>query len=344
MRILGKMAKEKTENKVEKPISDKMNPLQKTAKSLMFVIIAGAVGYYIWQNPQLLDKAKTFFESPDVVSKEVDDSAVTEVSETALLRQEVEGLKAQMRLMEKMLEEKNDNSVLEDRFDNLEKANGAILESKADVAAVLGLVTRMDKAEKHLEELSTVTDKGAVILTATMLVKDSAERGGSFAYEAEILQQLAGDNVKLKKQVELVVKYAENGIQNDAYLIKDFQKVYANVLKKQREEYEKTWKDRLNNKISEYIKVKRTKENAPAFQANQEFVQIKKSVDAGNIKKALADLQNINNKELLNESSMKEWLAEAQAKVEFNEAVAQISAYYLAALKVNFIVKEIKHD
>lgn len=342
MRILGKMAKEKEEIKVEKTVSDKTNALQKTARNLMFLIIAGAAGYFVWQNPQLVDKAKTFFESPAVPAEEA--NRPVEISETDLLRQEVESLKTQMGLLEKMLAEKNDTGVLEDKFDTLEKANSAIMESKADTAAVLGLVTRLDKAEQQLDELSMVTDKGAVVLTAAMLVKDSAERGGSFVYEAEILQQLAGDNPKLKNQVAVISKYAEKGIENNVYLIKSFKKVYAELLQKQREAYEKTWKDRLNNKISEYIKVKRVKEEAPAFQANQELAGIKKSIDAGNIKKALADLQNINNKELLNEQSLKEWLADARAKVEFNEAVAQISAYYLAALKVNFIVKEIKHD
>lgn len=342
MRILGKMANAKEENKVEKMVSDKTNVLQKTARNLMFLIVAGAAGYFIWQNPQLVDKAKTLFESPMVTVEETNKPA--EISETDLLREEINSLKIQMGLLEKMLAEKNDNSVLENRFDSLEQANNAIIESKADAAAVLGLVTRLDKAEQQLDELSMVTDKGAVILTATMLVKDSAERGGSFAYEAEILQQLAGDNAKLKNQVAVIAKYAEKGIENNVYLIKSFKKVYADLLQKQREAYEKTWKDRLNNKISEYIKVKRVKEDAPAFQANQELSNIKKSVESGNIKKALADLQNINNKELLNEPSLNEWLAEARAKVEFNEAVAQISAYYLAALKVNFIVKEIKHD
>lgn len=336
------MVKEKEENKVNLPVSDKIPPMQKTARNLMFLIIAGAACYFVWQNPQLVDKAKSFFESPAVSAEET--ASQSEVSETDLLRQEIYGLKTQMGLLEKMLSQKNDNSALENRFDSLEQANSSIIKSKADASAVLGLATRMDKAEQQLDKLSMVTDKSAVILTAAMLVKDSAERGGSFAYEAEILQQLAGDNAKLKDQVAIVSKYAEKGIENNVYLIKSFKKVYADLLQKQREAYEKTWKDRINNKISEYIKVKRVKEETPSFQANQELADIKKSVESGNIKKALADLQNINNKELLNETSLNKWLDEARAKVEFNEAVTQISAYYLAALKVNFIVKEIKHD
>ena len=313
-------------------------------KGAVLAVAAGAV-YLVWQNPQWLDKAGSFFESRAVTlnSSENSDYSV-KTDETTLLRQEVNYLRNQVALLQKIQAEQTDTAALEEKFANLEKANNAIIDSKADVASVLGLVTRVDKAEERLDDLSRVTDEGAVILTATMMVKDSAERGGSFIYEAEILQQLAGDNVKLKEPVAVINKYAEKGIENNVYLIKSFKKVYADLLKKQREEFEKTWKDRLNNKLSEYIKVKRVNENTPQFQANQELAEVKEAVDSGNIKKALADLQNINNKELLNEPSLKDWLTEARAKVEFNDAVARISTYYLAALKVNFIKKETKHD
>ena len=65
---------------------------------------------------------------------------------------------------------------------------------------------------------------------------------------------------------------------------------------------------------------------------------------AGNIKKALFDLENINNKELLNEESLKVWMRKAGDKVGFNDAVNRVSAYYLASLKINFMKKETSHD
>lgn len=323
----------------------KLKSLKKALKNGVAIAVIAGAGYLVWQNPQWLDKAQNFFESRAVSLDSSENSSLSvKTEETTLLRKEVENLKKQVNLLQRMQKEQADTSVLEEKFTNLEKANSAIIDSKADVASVLGLVTRMDKAEQRIDDLSRVTDEGAVILTTAMMVKDSAERGGSFIYEAEILQQLAGSNVKLKAAVETINKYAEKGIENNVYLVKSFRKVYANLLQQQREEFEKTWKDRLNNKLSEYIKVKRINEDTPTFKANQELADVQKAVNSGNIKKALADLQNINNKELLNEPSLKDWLAKAQAKVEFNDAISRISTYYLAALKVNFIKKETKHD
>ena len=88
MRILGKMVKEKEVNKADEPVSDKINPLQKTARNLLFLMIIGASGYFVWQNPQLVDKAKTFFESSAVAPEE--ENRPVRVSETDLLRQEID--------------------------------------------------------------------------------------------------------------------------------------------------------------------------------------------------------------------------------------------------------------
>lgn len=323
----------------------KLKSLKKALKSGVAIVVIAGAGYLVWQNPQWIDKAHSFFESrPKDFNSTVHSDYVEKIDDKTRLRQEIDSLKAQVALLQQMQSEQADTTALEQKFVNLEKANNAIIDSKADIASVLGLVTRMDKAEQRLDDLSRVTDEGAVILTTAMMVKDSAERGGSFIYEAEILQQLAGNNVKLKEPLAVINKYAEQGIENNVYLMKSFRKVYTGLLRKQREEFEKTWKDRLNNKLSEYIKVKRVNENAPEFMANQELAEAKAAVDSGNIKKALADLQNINNKELLNDTSLQDWMAKAQAKTAFNEAVARISTYYLAALKVNFIKKETKHD
>lgn len=323
----------------------KLKSLKKALKNGAAITVVVGAGYLVWQNPQWLDKAHSFFESRSTNS-DLDAPAdyVEKIDEKMMLRREIESLKTQVALLQRIQSEQSDTTALEEKFNNLVKTNNAVIDSKADIASVLGLVTRMDKAEQRLDDLSRITDDGAVILTAVMMVKDSAERGGSFIYEAEILQQLAGSNVKLKEPIAVINKYAEQGIENNEYLVKSFNKVYTSLLRKQREEFEKTWKDRLNNKLSEYIKVKRVNENAPEFKANQELAEVKADVDSGKIKKALANLQNINNKELLNDTSLQDWMAKAQAKTAFNEAVARISTYYLAALKVNFIKKETKHD
>lgn len=322
----------------------KLAGLKKNAKRALFVVILGGMIYAVRQNPQWIEKARSLLEAPASENIAVVSAAGPQNGELAMLRDEVYNLKVQLNQLQNMQNQVLDTSALDEKFTNLEKTNMNIIDSKADVATVLGLINRMDKVEQNLDLVSKVTDDGALALTAVMMVKDSADRGGSFVYEAAVLQQLTEGNLKVKEPVERIMAVAASGVKSDAYLIKQFDTVYAKLMKIQREEYEKTWKDRVNNKINEYIKIKKVNENSEEFKANRQLEKIKMLVDAGNIKKALVNLENINNNVLSEEESLKNWMAEASAKTEFSEAVAQISTYYIAALKVNFIKKETKND
>lgn len=309
---------------------------KKGIKIAVFAAVVAGAGYGLWKNPQVAEQVKNWLGTSA--------AAEEKENETAVLREEVRDLRVQLNNLQRQFYEQQDNSVLMEKFANLERYNLNVINSKADVAAVLGLVMRMDKAEHKLEAVAGATDRGALVLTAAMLVKESADRGGSFEYEAEVLRQLASGNTELKGAVEEIVKTAKTGVATNQQLAGEFAGVYEKLVKKQREAFEQDWKDRLNNKISEYIKVKKVNEKAREFEENRELEQVKDDVAAGNIKKALFDLENINNKELLNEESLKAWMRKAGDKVGFNDAVNRISAYYLASLKVNFMKKETSHD
>lgn len=334
-----KMVKEQLEVVEQKKGAEIIKKLKKGIKIVVFAAVIGSIGYGLWKNPQVIEKIRGGFESK-VQSQE----EIQKITEEALLREEVNTLKIQVSNLQRQIIEQQDTSALEEKFANLEKNNLNIIDSKANIATILGVITRMDKAEQKLDTLARVTDESALILTTTLLVKESADRGGSFEYEAEMLQQVASNNLKLKEPIASIVKYSTTGVDTTQYLQNEFEIVYAKLLELQKMEFEKTWKDRLNNKISEYIKVKKVNEKDPEFKANLELEAVKKAVDVGNIKKALTNLENIKNKELLNEDSLKNWMVEAQAKVEFTNAINKISAYYLASMKINFIKKETNND
>ena len=312
-----------------------------TFRVFLIALVLGG-GYAFWKNPNLSNdvsaKVKSFFESSN------SESEMPQIDQVALLRQEVNDLRTQIALMQSLQAQKQDTAALEKRFETLEKFNQNVIDSKADVSIVLGLLTRLDKVEQQLDVLSKITDQGAVILTATMMVKDAAERGGSFIYEAEVLNQLATDNTQIKPALDVIQKAAVDGIVNDAYLIKSFDDVYSTLLKQARQESEKTWKDRLNSKISEYIKIQKNGEKIPLNQNLQDLDNVKILVNSGNIKKAVVMLSQLSSANLQKEPLLKAWLEKAQAKIAFDEAISQIATYYLAALKVNFIKKETQHD
>lgn len=312
-----------------------------TFRVLLIALVLGG-GYAFWKNPNLAEdlsaKTKELFDNTN------SESTTPQIDQVALLRQEVQDLRTQIALLQSLQAQKQDTTTLEKRFETLEKFNHNVINSKADVAIVLGMLTRLDAAEQQLDVLSRITDQGAVVLTATMMVKDAAEKGGSFIYEAEVLNQLAADNVKVKPALEVIQKAAVDGVSNNAYLMKSFDGVYFSLIEQTKQESEKTWKDRLNSKISEYIKVQKNGEKSPTNQNIQELDNIKILVNSGNIKKAVVLLQQLSNANLQNEPLLKAWMEKAQNKIAFDEAISQIATYYLAALKVNFIKKETQHD
>lgn len=332
--------KEKKEQNENLPV--KTHAFGKFVFRVLLIVLVLGGGYAFWKNPNLADdlsaKTKELFENTD------SESTTPEVDQMALLRQEVSDLRTQIALLQSLQAQKQDTATLEKRFDTLEKFNQNVINSKADVAIVLGMLTRLDAAEQQLDVLSRITDQSAVVLTATMMVKDAAEKGGSFIYEAEVLNQLAADNTKIKQAIEVIQKAAVDGIYNNAYLMKSFDEVYSSLLAQTKQESEKTWKDRLNSKISEYIKVQKNGEKTPLNQNIQELENVKILVNSGNIKKAVISLQHLSNANLQNEPLLKAWMEKAQAKIAFDEAISQIATYYLAALKVNFIKKEAQHD
>ena len=153
-----------------------------------------------------------------------------------------------------------DFASLNEKISAVEKINLNTIDSKADVQTVLGILTRVDKVENKLDNMAKITDESALILTATVLVKDAAERGGNFVYEAEVLQQLAVKNTNLKEQLQTIYKFANDGIYTKSYLINEFESIYNALLREQKKELEITWKDRLIAKDNEFVKVKKVNE------------------------------------------------------------------------------------
>ena len=123
--------------------------------------------------------------------------------------------------------ENPDFSAMNKRIDDIEQLNINTIKSKANVDTVLGLVVRMDNAEGKIDDLSKVTDNGALILTAAMLVKDAGMRGGKFIYEAEVLSELAAGNYKIAKEVARLNEIAMVGVPSLDELQTEFAKVYV---------------------------------------------------------------------------------------------------------------------
>lgn len=152
-------------------------------------------------------------------------NAAQEPDPLETLRQEIGSLQRQLADMQYRLENQapttanvmiDDESLAEmkDRLNAIEKQNLNVIDSKADVALVLGLLTRMDKVETQMGRLAKISDDGALILSATMMIKEAAAKGEPFAYEAEVLDLLARGDEKISQPVAEIVKYAPQGIKS----------------------------------------------------------------------------------------------------------------------------------
>lgn len=315
-------------------------------RKIVYWVVVLLVIYFVWKNPQVVDKYIDYAKSLNnsQVVEEVNETNINDLSmQISQLQNEINSFKnVPQPVAVGVSPEELQN--FESRIEAIEKQNLNVIDSKADVATVLGLVTRLDKAEENLDKLAKVTDQGALVLSATMLIKEAADNGQRFEYETEILQLLAKGDVKLNEPIAIIAKYAKDGIQTKSYLINEFESIYKALLKEQKKEFEKTWKDRINSKFNEIVKVKRVNKNAPEFAADKQIELVKNLVKSGNLSKALRELSLIDNKNIQEDKALVSWIEATKARVEFDEAISKISTYSLALMKVNYIKKGTAND
>jgi len=318
----------------------------KLFKSIAWLAVVIVVISVIGKNPQVVANIQNWLAKivNPVADDNITDNKLTEIS---VLKREIADLQNKLMILSNKRENVSVSDIeeLKTRFVSMEKTNLGILEAKADAATVLGIVTRLDKLEDKVDTLARVTDDSALILTAVLMVKDTAERGTIFVYEAEILRQLAQNNIKIKEPIALIEKIAAEGVKSDVYLVNNFDAIYKEVSIQQKKEFEKNWKDRINSKLNEFIQVRRTNQRVPEYEGNKSLNEIKKLVDDEDFSGALILLNNEENKDWVEKyQSLKNWMKLVQDKLDFNTAIKQIANNSLAVMKVNSINKEVNND
>ncbi len=320
------------ENETKAP---KRSALKRWTVRLALVAVIGGASYGIWKNPQVLQQVKNAFRKEDVYQQQIEK-----------INWRLERLQKQLAEVEAQIEKPDLSGfefsikTVEDKVAAIEVMNMNVIRSKADIATVLGVVTRMDKAEQKLDKILAVDDDSALILTGAMLVKDSAERGGSFEYEAEVLSNIAANNLKLQKQVAKIQKFARKGIVSELKLAQEFADIYAEIIQKQEKDFAKNWKERLNNKIGEIVQIKKTNAEQPEFAADNSLIEAQKLVADGQMMRAVRLLEQSQNTELLQNENLQNWVEKVKNRNDFYDVIRQISATSLAVMKVNFLKKK----
>ena len=336
------MVKNNENNQAETPKTSTSPSLK---KMIVWVVFLGVI-YALLRNPKIVT------DVVDYVSDQVETVAETNgeqeakensmLRQIALLQQQVNSLQSRVVALSGEVNAPVDLTRYDEKIEAIEKKNLNVIDSKADVATVLGIINRLDKVEAKLDDVAKISDDGALVLTAAMMVKESADNGISFVYEAEILNQLAKNEAALKSDVETVLLYAREGIKSQNALIQEFQAICERLAKVQtRQDLEgKSWKEILNIKFSEVVKVKRVNDLAEPkelAQAEDDLMRVNKAVKNAEFSVALDELHQSENPIFENDAALQKWMSEAQARVNFNQAIAHISAHSLAIMKVNNI-------
>ncbi len=310
-----------------------------------------AVIAYLWLKPEIVYNIVNHFSRPLPAQIQTPVSAQDE-EQAARLRRLNNRLNEVERRLDKATLSSSDSTAadaavaeLNQRFNNFEKQNITIIDTKADAASVLSLTNRLDKIEQRLDNMAKISDQGALIITTVMMIKDAAERGNSFTYEAEVLSLLTQKENSLQSPVAELLKFADKKLPSKAELTHNFDSLYQEISAAEEDKAlaGKDWKQRLNMKLSEYVTVKRTKPeaNAPADNPRNILSELKQNVDTAHFAQAISLLQTPEGQQLSQAyPSLHGWQAEASAHVDFYQAIGQISTYSLALMKLNYVHPE----
>lgn len=213
----------------------------------------------------------------------------------------------------------------------METLTAQYMNIKADSSAVISLGERLDELEKRTRRLSRISNDGALVLTAALMIRENAAAGQPVRFEAEMLKQLAAGRPEIETAVDYVYNNSSRQYPSNKNLTESFNRISGRIVYNLR--HQGSWKDRLLRKINEYIHI-----SSPAADSRENaeitaLEEIKGYVDEGQFAIAVELLSRPENETLLADEALNKWFAITDSKLKFNRALSEISAYSLALMK-----------
>ena len=220
---------------------------------------------------------------------------------------------------------------LHDKGGKMETLTAQYMNIKADSSAVISLGERLDELEKRTRRLSRISNDGALVLTAALMIRENAAAGQPVRFEAEMLKQLAAGRPEIETAVDYVYNNSSRQYPSNKNLTESFNRISGRIVYDLR--HQGSWKDRLLRKINEYIHI-----SSPAADSRENaeitaLEEIKGYVDEGQFAIAVELLSRPENETLLAAEALNKWFAITDSKLKFNRALSEISAYSLALMK-----------
>ena len=183
-----------------------------------------------------------------------------------------------------------------------------------------------------------------LLASGAIIVRDLAEQGVSFAYEAEVLQILARGNELAENYVRTVRMFANIGVSGKNQLIRNFDKVFAelNHTQTKSESAEKAsaateqWYEKAWAWLKNTIVVKKGQEK-PVFIAESD--EVYDLVHEGRFQDALNAMKISEKYAKVDSKPLNEWHLQVSRYIQFNNAVSSLIMNALA----NIHLKEMEH-
>jgi len=225
---------------------------------------------------------------------------------------------------------------LNEKVDLMVQTNQEILETKASLASVMGVVERVDTLEKEVKRLGAVSSQGALVLTAAGLVEDVAKKGESFVYEASVLKILS-ENTPMEESAQIIDRIAKKGMLSKNQLIKKFTELYKKdsvevkaVETEGKAETTQNWMDKIREKLKSMVIVETIK-TEDEEKAGDEVLRL---VQNGDFETAILKM---NAEPKYQTEQFEVWIENVRVKKVFDQEIAKIKALTLGVMKTENI-------
>lgn len=282
--------------------------------AILFIITAGL---WIWKNPQYI--AGWLNIKPSIVD------------ETAKINSiKIDALNSKMENLSLIVRSSSEQSeLLKQNFSYFNK-------SKADAAEIININNEIHSVRNQLSKLGKTSNRGALILTAAMLIRDNTTHGNNCKNEAEALKILSDNDMSIQENVEFITSHCNINFYSQTDIINQFNEIYNQIKNEELKNNESfDWKQRLMAKINEYIKISTPKDkDSDTYNLLQALRPIKKLADSGDLAGAARLIKNQENTPLFENEKIKNWYQQIETQMEFYKNLSDIIANSLLIMKV----------
>ena len=185
-----------------------------------------------------------------------------------------------------------------------------------------------------------------LMASGAIIVRDLAEQGVNFAYEAEVLQILAQGNELAERNVQIVRNFANSGIAGKNKLIANFNKIFAELntadiksaapVAEVADTTAQKWYQKIWCWLKKQVTAKKNRQK-PVFTPQKD--EVLELVNEGRIQDALEALNLSEKYAKINSEPLLQWRTQAERYLEFDSAINAIIMNALA----NIRLKEMEH-